>query len=1028
MHRIYGINLIDLQRDSLFKLLWKEITAAYSIFQIITFIIWWADDYALFAFILLGTMMTTLFTTIYENYSQGKRMRSMTFINIPTKVIVQPLNILDNNFQSGTIPSKSQNHMDIEIELQDKKDKLESVEIIESMQLAVGDVVYVKQGEICTTDLLLIKGKTLVNEAMLTGESLPITKRMYQSTEPFNEVNIIYAGTECIMSTNAIGLVLNTGLYTRKGEIIRNLLFTEHEEFQFKRDAIKLLVLIFVIVLISFIWLLVYIKTTIYSQFYTSQVAILRGLEMFTVAIPPFLPFSLTVGLGIASKRLKARNVFTLFLDKINQAGRVKLCCFNKTGTLTENSLKLKGLLPVYYSTLHDEENLDDSKNSKKDAVFSAFYDNLSQFADANPIRHDNNNYIIYECFACSQSLQKVDEQLVGDPIEVQLFVESGFSLSSQISEAGEEHISILPNYEFINKMGSNQGHSYLVEKVFDFTSERKRMSVIVSSDNKRKLFLKGAPELCKNLRLENTMPKNFDEVLAEFTSQGFRVLALAYKEVLQNIPIDNIAEDNLNFVGLVIFENPLKPESKETLHTLQKCGIKSNIITGDNLVTALSVGISLSLFDFNLRVFAGDVVNGDLIWEEFENEAHRIAKGVSLINKETSLSRNSHNFSRLSSKNSLYNHNPSQKSMLDLIIMECKSNNCVICLTGAAFDELFNSADLSKKAYQVILLNTFIFARTNPSQKASIVRKYQEYYKLVHKEPWFVCFCGDGANDTEALKKAEIGLSLTSSEALLAATFNSTRNNISCLIDLLIHSKASLEISLQNAKYVIYCAIIKFVDILLIYTKGLEFSNFHYIYWDLFSFVPLSIFVTHTEAVAQLNKHYPATTLLSKKIVISLFGQITITTLFIVAIHSLVYSDSNSLELYEISSLMPEDKSGNFYRETEAMFFHTGLMVVWGTLIFIKGFPFMKPAWTNFMLISWVSLCTILLIMIYFSRYAIESFSIQYLIADLFRILPGEQGFVYLYAQICIISVAVSYVFEKIGVRFLMNITKKHL
>lgn len=1026
MHKVYSKNLIDIKKEPILWLALREILSPFTIFQIFSVTLWIVDDYALFAFVIFTMMVMAIATAVYENHTQGLRMRKMTYINEPVSVLKNEVLRSEKPMpQFARFIEESKNDS-INVEMHEMQTKIEGIANRESISLAIGDIVHVKQGEKFTADILILEGKALANEAMLTGESVPVIKRSYERKGEFGDLNILFSGTECIMAAKVVGIVINTGFYTKKGEIIRTLLFNETEEFEFKKDAFKLLGIIFIICLAGFIWLIIYVKNSIYNNFYHNSLIIIRGLEMFTVAIPPMLPLSIAIGLEIASRRLKKKKIYTLFLDKINQAGRVKLCCFDKTGTLTENSLKLRGIQPIYLNTLVQAPSSVREDTNDHLANFTLFFDDMAEYEASNPMNQNNRNFLLHEGFACCQSLQNLDGKIIGDPLEVQLFNESGFTLSHMMPAESDEITLIRPSDSFIQKMGMDSNQIYVLEKTFDFTSDRKRMSVVVSTKNNRKMFLKGAPEIVKGLCLPNTLPLNFDEVLREFTEQGFRVLALAYKDFQTTESIDDVSENQLNFLGLVIFENPLKPESKDTLLTLKQCGIRSSIITGDNLLTALSVGISLHMFDYNLRVFIGDVENGNVVWEEIENESQRMIRGCSLIGKNMVSMKTNLDMSKLTSQNSFLDHNPHQKALFSSILKECQANNCVLCVTGEAFEMLFKTADIGKKTYQHLLNNTYIYARTSPSQKALIVSKYQEYYKKAFDEQWFVSFCGDGANDTEALKKADVGMSLTASEALLAATFNTTRDNVSCLIDLFIQAKCSLETSLQNAKYVVYYSLLQFIDTLFAYSKALEYANMHYFYWDLFVFLPLSIFIAQTEAVPSLNTHYPPTTLLNKKLIVSLFGQVLIGGFFMLIIYRISYRVCTNLEIYEIETMMPDDKDSSFYRETEALFFITAIMNAWGAIIFSKGYPFKKPVWTNSKVMMWVFLMTVITLFICYARYMFNNYSIKYFVGKVFRLLETDFDFVNCYVILTVMCVIFSMAYENFLVSKVFKLVKR--
>ena len=991
MQKIHQKNLIEIPSDPLFYLFLKEIISPYTIFQVWAIVIWVFDDYLLYGVVILVMMALAIIASVYENHTQAKRMKNMTYINEP----VQVYKSLERDIEltQNSISNKFRN---------DYFRKLMSIDLV------IGDIVKIKKGESITADVMLLEGKCLMNEAMLTGETVPVLKRPFSTISKPSSANIVYAGTECIMAKDAIGIVINTGFYTKKGEIIRTLLFTEQKEFKFKTDAFKLLLIIFVFVFCFFILFIICIENSIYINYYNSWTLFIKGAEMFTVAVPPVLPLAITIGLEIASQRLKKRQIYSLFLEKINQAGRVKLCCFDKTGTLTQNLLQFRGILPIYNAEEDWDVKISEAELAEQFISFNPFYNDMEEFERDNTISNVNKNHIIYEIMACCHSLQLLEGELVGDPIEIQLFNQTGFTLSTIYDQNGTDITAIHPDEFFIKKMKLNTNDSYYIENIIDFTSERKRMSVITNLNGKRRLLVKGAPEVIKTLCFSQNLPFNFDDELSEFTEQGYRVLALAYKD-LDNEPVNEEIENGLQFIAFVIFENPLKDKSKETLTTLQECGVRSTIITGDNLLTALSVGISLHLFNYSSKLFLAKLEKDQVEWEEIENEQQRQDRGTSLHTDEASFM-----MSRRSSSRSFASDLREQKDIFGTILKECYKDNCVICITGDAFEKLFANANMKHKSYQYLLNSIYIYARTSPRQKALIVAKYQEYYKYAFDIEWFVSFCGDGANDSEALKQADVGVSLSHSEALLAATFNTTRENISCLIDLFIQAKCSLETSLQNAKYVLYYSLLQFVCVLIVYLKAIEFNNMAYFYWDLVIFVPLSVFINNTAAVNQLNSKYPQTTLLNKEMVISLFGQIGLCSIFIIILEVLAYGDKDNLEIYEITSHVNQISDTLFYRDTQPFTFLCSMFYLWAVFSFCRGYPFKKSIFTNVGVVLWVAFFTVLTLFITYAKYLNLPYWSIFVVNWSFRSLNEEFNYVNNYVVITIFGIAISYIAEK--------------
>lgn len=1030
MHKVYGVNLLDVKNDPILLLIMREVLNPYTFFQVFSLILWYLDDYWLYSLCVLMLMLLVIIVTVYENFTQGLRMKRITYINEPVTIVKEKAKF----DQSNHINDEKNDIVKIEALRYNSSDtdaSKEESEVVKSITLAIGDIVHIKQGEKLTADIFLLDGRCLTNEAMLTGESVPVIKRAYEGDQPFTEFNFLYAGTETIMAEGARGIVINTGFYTKKGEIIRALLFTEHKEFKFKTDSLKILAIITGITLVAFIALIIFIRNSIYTVYYDNRLLVIKSLEMFTVSIPPVLPLSLVIGFEIASARLKRKKIFTLFLDKINQAGRVKLCCFDKTGTLTENTLKLRGIQPLVNvkndghkpATLEGEEGIG---NYGHTYVFDQFYDDISSFNKIRPFSNATESYLLYEAFSTCHSLQKLEKDIVGDPIEVQLFDESGFSMEHKITSNNHALTLITPTPDYIKHLNLPSDTKLVIEKAFDFTSDRKRMSVVISVNREKRMYLKGAPEIVKTLCTKSSLPSNYDQALREFTEQGYRVLSMAYKNIDPKIPSGSVDEQNLTFMGFVIFDNPLKPESKGTLETLKSCGIRNVIITGDNLLTALSVGISLELFNFQSRVFIGQAHEGKVAWEEIENEHNREIRGASLHRRNTMDRRQSSNMSQVSLHQSFLEAHGDPSGLLAVILKEAKAKNCVICITGEAFDLLFENADMNKTTYQRILNNIYIYARTSPNQKAKIVAKYQQYNKIVNKGSWFVSFCGDGANDSEALKQADISMSLTTSEALLAATFNTTRDNVSCLIDLFIEAKCSLETSIQNAKFILYYSVLQFIDILLAYIRATEYSTIHYFYWDLYSFLPLSFFISYTSAVKELNSKYPARGLINRKFIISLAGHIIISLAVLLIIDATLERNHSYLMIYEMFDPETESELQNFFISIEARYFFTAIMNVWVIVIFCRSYPFKQNIFTNYIACFWIALVTFCTFFITYTRYLNVNKGFKRWVSDWFAMLKIEHSTVDSYVVWTMLCLSLSLVYEMVGVNFLVKMSKK--
>ena len=141
-------------------------------------------------------------------------------------------------------------------------------------------------------------------------------------------------------------------------------------------------------------------------------------------------------------------------------------------------------------------------------------------------------------------------------------------------------------------------------------------MRVIVKNkfDQTFRAYVKGSPEKIADLCDKSTLPANFDKILETYTQEGYRVIALAVRFLshmnyitIQSTKRDKV-ENNLKFLGFLVMENKLKPVTKETIKTLNDCKIRTIMATGDNTLTAISVGRDCNILDKEQEVYFGDI------------------------------------------------------------------------------------------------------------------------------------------------------------------------------------------------------------------------------------------------------------------------------------------------------------------------------------------------------------------------------------------------------------------------------------
>ena len=181
--------------------------------------------------------------------------------------------------------------------------------------------------------------------------------------------------------------------------------------------------------------------------------------------------------------------------------------------------------------------------------------------------------------------------------------------------------------------------------------------------------------------------------------------------------------------------------------------------------------------------------------------------------------------------------------------------------------------------AFRLVLKNCSVYARCSPENKSQIVQSLQ-------KESFTVLMCGDGANDCSALKVADVGVSLSTEEASIAAPFTSRTPDISCVVELLKEGKCALVTSCQIFKYILLYSLIQFISVTLLIFIRSYLSDWEFMASDLFLITPFSFLMPLTPAYHKLTHHRPVSSLFSFPILFSMGIQTICVCIFQVVAH----------------------------------------------------------------------------------------------------------------------------------------------
>ncbi|KAI7592690.1 hypothetical protein KC343_g17858, partial [Hortaea werneckii] len=607
---------------------------------------------------------------------------------------------------------------------------------VESSELVPGDVYEITDPNLdqLPCDSLLLSGDCIVNESMLTGESVPVSKTpavddtiemlnlSASSIHPDVAKHMLFAGTKIIRARRpqddksdeaaAVALVVRTGFNTTKGALVRSMLFPKPSGFKFYRDSFRYISVMGMIAGIGFIASLVnFIRLGL-----APHLIVVRALDLITIVVPPALPATLTIGTNFALQRLKSKLIFCISPQRVNVGGKLDVMCFDKTGTLTEDGLDVLGVRVVSRPANRFSDILSDSTELLPGATY-----------ERDPTVDYNANKAILYTMATCHSLRVVDDEFIGDPLDLKMFEFTGWQFEEGSERPAvddeEEDKSLTPSVarpppgmEFDLDEGQDSPNSRRpielgVLKSFEFVSQLRRASVVVRQFGEKSgdVYVKGAPEAMKDICRPDSFPADYDELLAYYTHRGFRVIACATKHIfkLNWLKVQKMkreeAESNLEFAGFIVFENKLKEQTTDIIEELTEANIRTVMCTGDNILTAISVARECGVVDRTAHCFVPHFVEGNahmplskLAWESVDNPVYQL------------------------DENTLKPLPPPAEHDSSLPYDISNLRNYSVAVTGDVFRWMIDYA--SPKVLNEMLVVGQVYARMSPDEKAELI------------------------------------------------------------------------------------------------------------------------------------------------------------------------------------------------------------------------------------------------------------------------------------------------------------------
>ena len=431
---------------------------------------------------------------------------------------------------------------------------------IHSSELVPGDIVILEAGNFVPADCRLINAYNLkAEESSLTGETVPIDKNaaviLDEKVGIGDCVNMVFA-TTVIVNGHGEGVVVETGMNTKVGKIAKMIITNESPETPIQRKLSEVgktlgLACLGICAIIFFIGILKKIPPI--EMFMTSV-----GLAV--AAIPEGLPAIVTIVLSIGVTIMAKKNSIIRKLPAVETLGSSSVICSDKTGTLTQNKMKV-----VEVSNLGTRTEMSQTSN---------FAIELATMCTDVEISYDEGK-----------------ANISGDPTEI--------AIVEECYKRGKTKKSLYNQFERINDI--------------PFDSSRKMMTTIHRIGNKYRIITKGAPDVllkrCSKYFSNNQISslamsniKSVEQQNENMATKALRVIAVAYKDVdvLPTKIQSNYIENDLIFVGLIGMIDPPRDGVKEAIATCRKAGIKTVMITGDHITTANAIATELGILKKN--------------------------------------------------------------------------------------------------------------------------------------------------------------------------------------------------------------------------------------------------------------------------------------------------------------------------------------------------------------------------------------------------------------------------------------------
>jgi Ca2+-transporting ATPase len=546
----YGRNaLVEEEQESFFDALKEEVREPMILLLIVVAILYSVWGNILDAATIFTVITVLVLTEVYNEYKAEQGVQSLKKLASPTSLILRD----------------------------GKLKELPSEDIIP------GDILELSGGERISADARLVRAYGLqLDESSLTGESLPVLKDaeaiVPETAQTTDLTNMVLAGT-LITQGEGLSVVTSTGKNTELGRVSELAKEAKEPDTPLQvamEDLSKTLV-----------WIALFFSILIpvlgYIRGQDLRTMILTGLSLSFAVIPEELPIIITMVLAVGTYVLSKENALVKRLRASETLGSVTVIATDKTGTLTENSMKVGHLYAngklVQPSGSPEEEKLLTIGILATRAQTTLEYEKLR---NSNPM--------------------------------------------------GAAIISLAQN----TGLDMNELSNCSLTDEFSFDSRTKLASYVYETENDKAVYTSGAPEAVmkssskillkgKEVSLSDSERAKVANAIAEVASNGERTLALAFRTVGKDEKREDFVRD-LIYAGVISFFDPPRPEVRNVVAMCKEAGIRIIMLTGDHPETAKAVATQISMTD------SGDLLTGENVSSMNDNQLKDALKKTSIF------------------------------------------------------------------------------------------------------------------------------------------------------------------------------------------------------------------------------------------------------------------------------------------------------------------------------------------------------------------------------------------------------------